>query len=145
MSDDTTAVGFGGELTATIDKDEMSAEQREMYEQMAAIFADNFETFVQKNLDYDSSFVSAGEVDQVFDSGDGPFDSAVDANLYKVFTRIQDKDQRFYSQVFCNNDDRVGESALETATDAAVYWFMVAWLLSCGRDNSKTHIVEADE
>lgn len=128
MSEDTTPVGFG-ELVAEIDKDQMSEEQREMYEQMARIFEERFETFVQKNLDYDSSFLSAGEVEQALDSGDGPFDSAFDANLYKVFTRIQDKDQRFYSLAFANNADHVGEDASETAGDAGVYWFMVEWML----------------
>lgn len=109
-----------------------SDEQLDMYEQMANLFAEQFEEFVNKNLDYDSSFLSAGEVDQILDSGEGPFEGAKEANLYKVFTRIQDKDQRFYSQTFCGNEDRVGEDEVETATDAATYWFMIAWLLRHG-------------
>jgi len=124
-------VGFG-ELVAEMDTDAATDEQIEMYEQMAAIFEDCFETFVQKNLDYNSSFLSAGKVDTIFDNGEGPFDSAYDANLYKVFTRIQDKDQRFYSQAFCNNDDRVGEDVAETASDAATYWMMLVWMLMYG-------------
>lgn len=106
-----------------------SEEQSEMYREMATIFEDRFALFVEKNLDYDSSFLSAGKVEQVLDSGDGPFDTAKEANLYKLFTRIQDKDQRFYSLAFTGNEDRVGEGAAETAGDAAVYWFMIQWLL----------------
>ena len=106
-----------------------SDQQLQMYEEMAALFADRFETFVSKNLDYDSSFLTAGQVEQALDSGDGPFDSEEEANLYKLFTRIQDKDQRFYSLVFGSSEDLVGEPAAETAGDAAVYWFMVNWLL----------------
>lgn len=104
-------------------------EQLEMYDEMAGIFAERFETFVQKNLDYGSSFLTAGEVDDVLDPGDGPFDTAREANLYKLFTRIQDKDQRFYNLVFANADDKVGEKPAETAGDAGVYWFMSEWLL----------------
>jgi len=109
-----------------------SDEQLQMYQEMAALFEDRFETFISKNLDYDSSFLTAGKVEQALDSGDGPFDSKLEANLYKLFTRIQDKDQRFYSLAFTGNEDRVGESAAETAGDAAVYWFMVNWLLEYG-------------
>lgn len=127
MSDENP-VSFG-ELVAEIDTEQVSEEQKEMYEEMADIFAERFALFVQKNLDYDSSFLSAGKVEQELDNGDGPFDTAVEANLYKLFTRIQDKDQRFYSLAFTHNDDRVGESAAETAGDAAVYWFMVQWLI----------------
>jgi hypothetical protein len=121
-------------LDTTVDAAGASDEQIAMYAQMADLFEDAFTTFVQKNLDYDSSFQSAGEIDQVLDSGHGPFDSAEAANLYKVFTRIQDKDQRFYSLVFCNTDDHVGESAADTAMDAAVYWLMIAWLLQYNDD-----------
>lgn len=135
MSDDGKShVGFGGELTAYIDSDNMTEDQKEMYEQMAEIFAERFETFVQKNLDYGSSFLTAGEMDDIMDTGDGPFDSAEEANLYKLFTRIQDKDQRFYNLVFCQNPDQVGEAPAETAGDAGVYWFMIEWLLRYGND-----------
>lgn len=116
-------------LDVTVDAPGASDEQLQMYEEMAALFADRFETFVSKNLDYDSSFLTAGKVEQALDSGDGPFDSERQANLYKLFTRIQDKDQRFYSLVFGSGEDLVDESAAETAGDAAVYWFMVNWLL----------------
>jgi hypothetical protein len=111
-----------------------SDEQIQMYEEMARLFEDRFALFVRKNLDYDSSFLSAGKVEQALDNGDGPFDSEREANLYKLFTRIQDKDQRFYSLAFTNNEDRVGEDAAETAGDAAVYWFMVNWLLTHDED-----------
>jgi hypothetical protein len=116
-------------LHAEVDIAGASDQQRRIYEQMADIFERRFELFVEKNLDYNSSFLTAGEVEQTLDSGNGPFDSSEEANLYKLFTRIQDKDQRFYSLAFENNDDRVGESAAETAGDAAVYWFMVQWLI----------------
>lgn len=119
-------------LSTGVDADGANAEQREMYWEMADIFADQFAEFVQKNLDYDSSFQSAGKVDQILDNGDGPFDTVSDANLYKVFTRIQDKNQRFYSMAFCDNEDRVGEDLVETATDAATYWFMIAWMVKHG-------------
>lgn len=102
-------------------------QQLQMYEEMADLFATRFETFVSKNLDYDSSFLTAGEVDAVY--GGGPFEDAQHANLYKLFTRIQDKDQRFYSLVFGNGENLVGEKPAETAGDAGVYWFMVEWLL----------------
>jgi len=124
-------------LEVEVDAEGATDEQLAMYQQMADIFGERFETFVEKNLDYDSSFLSAGKVDQVLDSGDGPFDSEFQANLYKVFTRIQDKDQRFYSLAFCNNDDRVGESAAETAGDAGVYWFMVEWMLRYGQEGEE--------
>jgi len=120
-------------LSAGIDASGATAEQRQMYREIADIFERRFELFVQKNLDYDSSFLSAGKVEQALDSGGGPFDTVEEANLYKLFTRIQDKDQRFYSLAFTENEDRVGEAAAETAGDAAVYWFMVQWLLE--RDN----------
>lgn len=105
-------------------------QQLQMYEEMADLFATRFETFVSKNLDYDSSFLTAGQVDAVY--GGGPFEDAQHANLYKLFTRIQDKDQRFYSLVFGNGENLVGEKPAETAGDAGVYWFMVEWLLRHG-------------
>lgn len=109
-------------------------EQRQMYSEMASLFAEAFGTFMQKNVDYGSSFLTAGQVEQALDQGDGPFDSVQESNLYKLFTRIQDKDQRFYNLVFGGGEDHVGEAAAETAQDAAVYWFMVTWLL--GRDDA---------
>lgn len=102
-------------------------QQIQMYQQMAELFEERFETFVSKNLDYDSSFLTAGEVDAIY--GGGPFDNATHANLYKLFTRIQDKDQRFYSLVFGDGENLVNEKPAETAGDAGVYWFMVEWLL----------------
>jgi len=117
-------------ISAEVDIDGATEQQRELYEQMAELFEERFELFVEKNLDYGSSFLTAGKVDQAL-SGEhgGPFDSARESNLYKLFTRIQDKDQRFYQQMFCNGQNRVDESAAETAGDAAVYWLMVEWLL----------------
>jgi hypothetical protein len=128
MSEDTVT------LEVEVDISGASPEQAEMYEEMAELFGDRFELFVEKNLDYDSSFVSAGEIEQALDSGGGPFDSVQQSNLYKLFTRIQDKDQRFYSLAFTNNEDRVGETAAETAGDAGVYWFMIEWLLRYNND-----------
>lgn len=121
-------------LEIEVDTTGASEQQLVMYREMATLFEQRFELFVNKNLDYNSSFLSAGEVDMVLDSGDGPFDSAMDANLYKLFTRIQDKSQRFYSLVFCNNGDHVGESAGETAGDAMVYWAMINWLITTDRN-----------
>jgi hypothetical protein len=116
-------------LSMEVEAPGASEQQLEMYQEMAALFEDRFETFISKNLDYDSSFLTAGKVEQALDSGDGPFDSERQSNLYKLFTRIQDKDQRFYSLVFGSGEDLVDEPAAETAGDAAVYWFMVNWLL----------------
>lgn len=116
-------------LSAEVDVEGASGQQVAMYQEMADIFAERFKLFVKKNLDYDSSFLTAGVVEQALDNGGGPFDNSKEANLYKLFTRIQDKDQRFYSLAFTGNEDRVGEAAAETAGDAAVYWFMVQWLL----------------
>ena len=116
-------------LEVEVDVSAASEQQQSMYEDMAKIFGDRFELFIEKNLDYDSSFLSAGKVEQALDNGDGPFDSERQSNLYKLFTRIQDKDQRFYSLAFTDNEDRVGETAAETAGDAGVYWFMVQWLI----------------
>jgi len=109
-------------LSAGVDAAGATAEQREMYREIADIFERRFELFVQKNLDYDSSFLSAGKVEQALDSGGGPFDTVEEANLYKLFTRIQDKDQRFYSLAFTDNEYRVGEAAAETAGDAAIWY-----------------------
>lgn len=105
-------------------------EQLEMYHQMAKLFEDRFALFVEKNMDYGSSFLTAGNIDMELSDGSGPFNDATEANLYKLFTRLQDKNQRFYQQVFCGGDNNVGESASETAGDAAVYWFMVNWLIN---------------
>lgn len=107
-----------------------SQSQLEMYEEMATLFENRFETFVTKNLDYDSSFLTAGKIDEIY--GGGPFGNSTHANLYKLFTRIQDKDQRFYSLVFGSGENLVGEKPAETAGDAAVYWLMVNWLLEYG-------------
>jgi hypothetical protein len=123
------------QLSVTVDVSEATDEQVAMYQQMAQIFGDRFETFVEKNIDYGSSFLTAGKVDQALGGQHGgPFANATEANLYKLFTRIQDKDQRFYQQVFCGGQDLVGESTAETAGDAGVYWFMVEWLLRHGDD-----------
>jgi len=127
-SDDSTVT-----LTTTVDTTGATDEQQQMYEEMARLFENRFALFVNKNLDYDSSFLSAGKVEQALDSGGGPFDSVTEANLYKLFTRIQDKDQRFYSLAFTDNEDRVGETAAETAGDAAVYWLMVEWLIGSNK------------
>lgn len=104
-------------------------EQAQMYVEMAAIFEEMYEQFVSKNLDYGSSFLTAGEVDMAYDQGAGPFATEQEANLYKTFTRIQDKDSRFYNQAFGGGQNRVDEDADETAGDAGVYWFMVVWML----------------
>jgi hypothetical protein len=104
-------------------------EQVAMYRDMADIFEQRFQTFVEKNLDYGSSFLTAGEVDMALGGGEGPFDTMREANLYKLFTRIQDKNQRFYQQAFCGGDNLVGEDLAETAGDAMVYWAMVNWLV----------------
>jgi len=120
-------------LSVEVDISGATQEQGEMYAEMASIFGNRYALFINKNLDYDSSFLSAGKVEQALDSGGGPFDSAHESNLYKLFTRIQDKDQRFYSLAFTGNEDRVGESAAETAGDAGVYWFMVQWLIEHGQ------------
>lgn len=117
-------------LNTEVDTSGATDEQQAMYEQMASLFEQRFALFVNKNLDYDSSFLSAGKVEQALDSGGGPFDTVEEANLYKLFTRIQDKDQRFYSLAFTDNEDRVGEAAAETAGDAMVYWAMIVWLQS---------------
>lgn len=110
-----------------------TGEQLSMYQEMAELFEERFALFVEKNLDYDSSFLTAGEVDAIY--GGGPFENAQHANLYKLFTRIQDKDQRFYSLVFGSGEDLVGEKPAETAGDAGVYWFMVEWLLRYNSDS----------
>jgi len=126
MSDSVT-------LHAEVDTSTASEKQVEMYEQMADIFTERFETFVSKNLDYGSSFLTAGAIDQELSGEhDGPFENAQTANLYKLFTRIQDKNQRFYQQAFCGGQDRVGEGVAETAGDAGVYWLMVEWLVTHG-------------
>lgn len=114
-------------LNITVEVEAASDEQIAMYREMATLFEDRFHTFVEKNMDYGSSFQTAGQVDQIL--GGGPFDSAEKANLYKLFTRIQDKDQRFYQLMFGGGEDHVGEAAADTAGDAMVYWAMIAWLL----------------
>lgn len=116
-------------LNVEVEVEGASDEQVSMYNEMADLFEDRFELFVEKNLDYGSSFKTGGQLDAILSGGNGPFDTAREANLYKLFTRIQDKNQRFYQQAFCNGANRVNESAAETAGDAAVYWFMVNWLL----------------
>jgi len=102
-------------------------QQLQMYEEMADLFAARFETFVSKNLDYGSSFLTAGEVDAVYDGG--PFEDAQHANFYKLFTRCQDKEQRFYNMVFGDGQDHVGEKIAETTGDNMVYWAIITWLL----------------
>lgn len=123
-------------VSVTVDfvvgEDEVPEDRLGMYRQMADLFADGLQTFIEKNIDYGSSFQTAGQVDEILDTGEGPFEDAQEANAYKVFTRIQDKDQRFYNLVFCAADPHVDEAAAETAMDAAVYWFMMAWLLQHG-------------
>ena len=121
-------------LEVEVDAEGATRKQLEMYREMADLFESRFETFVSKNLDYGSSFLTAGQMDEILDTGGGPFDSAQEANLYKLFTRIQDKDQRFYNLVFSSGTDHVNETAAETAGDAGVYWFMVEWLLKHGDD-----------
>jgi hypothetical protein len=125
---DTVTLSTGVDITGASD------EQQAMYEEMATLFEERFALFVNKNLDYDSSFKTAGKVEKALDNGSGPFDSVEEVNLYKLFTRIQDKDQRFYSLAFTDNEDRVGEKAAETAADAMVYWAMVTWLLEYNDD-----------
>jgi len=117
-------------LEAEVEVHGATEQQVEMYHEMATLFEERFALFVEKNLDYGSSFLTAGNIDMELSNGDGPFSDSKEANLYKLFTRIQDKNQRFYQQVFCGGDDHVGEAAAETAGDAAVYWFMVNWLLN---------------
>lgn len=120
-------------LEITVDTTDATAQQQRLYEEMASLFEDRFALFVNKNIDYGSSFLTAGEVDMALDDGSGPFDDMMEANLYKLFTRIQDKNQRFYHQMFCDGGDHVGEDIAETAGDAMVYWAMVAW---CVGDHS---------
>jgi len=113
-----------------------SDEQHKLFEQMAELFEQRLQLFIDKNVDYGSSFLTAGEIEQVLDSGGGPFDSATDANLYKLFTRIQDKNQRFYQQAFGGGENAVGEDLAETAGDAAVYWMIINWMATHQLSNS---------
>jgi len=62
MSEDTTI-----SLDIDVDAEGASDDQLEMYEEMAEIFEDRFALFIEKNLDYDSSFLSAGKVEQALE------------------------------------------------------------------------------
>lgn len=114
-------------LFANIDTMDATDEQKEMYDEMASLYEQNFKTFVRKNMDYGSSFLTSGEIDMVY--GD-VWENSRQANLYKTFTRIQDKNQRFYNLAFDGGSDHVGEDLQEVALDAANYWMMIAWLSS---------------
>lgn len=113
-------------MAKAVDVSDVDGTQQQMYREMARLFEEQFELFINKNRDYDSSFETGGEVEQLL--GDGPFDDAETANLYKLFTRIGDKRQRFFTQAFCNGDDNVNESLHETAKDAMNYYAMLAYL-----------------
>ena len=113
-------------MGTAIDVSDVGGKTQSMYRDMAAIYEDQYSLFVEKNMDYGSSFETGGEVEQLL--GDGPFDDAETANLYKLFTRIGDKRQRFFTQAFCDGDNNVNESLHETARDAMVYWSIVAYL-----------------
>lgn len=158
-TDDTSISDDGGENTVelhtAVDVHGASAEQKEMYRTMSEMFERQFRTFVEKNMDYGSSFETAGQVDQLL--GEGPFDSALEANLYKLFTRMQDKQQRLYQLSFCENERHVdGESNRDTAKDLMNYAAMFAYLLEqerfgthdptpCGIDHATTDMSEDEE
>jgi hypothetical protein len=118
-------------MNTSIDVSDATEEERALYEQMAEIYEQQFRTFVEKNMDYSSSFLTSGKVEQQYDGG--PFDSALHANLYGVWKRQQDKDQRFYERAF-NGTDTVDEPLTETTADAMNYWAILTWLARHGGD-----------
>ena len=130
-SDTSVSDAFDGSenvlLNTVVNVDGATDQQIKLFEQIAKLLEQNYTTFVEKNLDYGSSFTLGGELTSLRDGG--PFEDAKKANLYQTFTRSGDKRNRFYQQVFAGGDDRVGEGAVETALDNANYWIMMAWIL----------------
>lgn len=116
---------------ASVDVSEASEQQKRMYLTMAEMVESNYKVFVNKNLDYSSSFLVGGQKDALHDGG--PFDTPREANLYQTYTRIQDKDNRFYNLVFNDHDRQVNdEDVIDVCLDAANYYLMLALILKDG-------------
>lgn len=111
-------------MGCSVDASEMPDEQVTLVQQMANVFEEQFALFVEKNRGYGNVFETGGHSEMQRD--EPVFDTPFEANLYRLWCRIQDKDNRFYSQAFGESDDI--ESLSETSGDAANYWMMVTLL-----------------
>lgn len=120
-------------LDCLVNVSDATDEQKQMYRQLASIYEDQFKTVVQKNMDYSSSFLQGGVRDANRDGG--PFDEPLLANLYKLWTRNDDKGDRFYEQVFGGGNYFVGENVSETSGDAMNYWALTTWMLLYGGED----------
>lgn len=129
-------------LSTTVDVTDVGAEQIRLFEQFASLYEELFETFVEKNLGYGSSFRHIGT--HLAERDGGPFDDPTRAALYAQFTQTGHKRERFHSLVFGDGQDQVKEDPEDTCLDAANYWLFSAYLIRnhpfMGTDNSKASV-----
>lgn len=111
-------------LATAVDVTEASDEQHQMYQDMARMVEDNYETFVNKNMSYGNSFLNT----EVGLNEGGPFDSQLESNANGLMVRMTDKMTRLENILLTDSEDRVGEKAVETALDLANYSTMLAYL-----------------
>jgi len=120
-------------LDTSIDVSTATEEQKWLFAELADLVESNYETAVQKNLDYGSTFLTGAVREHV--GSESPFDDAMETALYRLFTRAGDKRERFQQQVFGQGENLVNEDAKETALDNANYWMLIAWTLEYGEEH----------
>lgn len=139
----TTEYESEATLDTSINTEGATESQLWMFAEISELVESNFETLVEKNLDYGTAFLNGAVREHV--GSESPFDDSLDTALYRLFTRVGDKRERFQQQVIGEGSDRVNEDAVETALDAANYWLLIAWTLEHGEEHINMILEDLEE
>lgn len=108
-------------LTTQVDVSEASDAQQAMFTEMAYLFGERYELFVDKNLSYGNSFITQAASEYL--SNPDKYESVTHSVLDNLDTRLGDKDNRA-KNLLNGGPELVGEDYSETVGDAAVYRLM---------------------
>lgn len=115
-------------MSVTVDVRDLDERNRRILRELAAIFEENFREVVNKNRDYDFSFLRTGSKLAATDAT--PFETAVRSQVYGLLTRSGDKRERVIENVFGDGAAEVSDSPATTARECANYWLFVSLVLS---------------
>jgi len=114
-------------LSVTADVSDMEPDETEMMQALATTFEDAFKEVVQKNRDYDWSFLK--EAEKLAKSDAYPIDSPTRAQVDGLLHRTGDKRERIMENVYGNGDASVSDEPHVTAMEVANYYFFMSLVL----------------
>lgn len=126
-------------MSVTVDISDMDTHSKQIFEELASIYEDNFMEIVEKNRDYQWSFLTTGEKLSMSDGV--PFDNAARAQAFGLLTRSGDKRERLIENIYGDGDANVSDSPATTAREAANYYLFLSLVL----DNPELTQVLHDE